>query len=462
MSHKTSSSQVFPPVEGYGQQQNQQYQQKRSRMKQEFTAIQVGDPHTEEETLMLQMRGGTPPRRRSPTSDRNRDNETKSRLDDLLSRQDQLLNHQMQVSSRQTEIADHLRNQNQSMNEALLKQILANKDSMIASLANQQAAELDDHGRELLQQHIKYMVAIIRRLNADIEGLEAELKGRDIAVIGTNAAVNKLEVHHVTMLHDLRGRIVRCDTAIGKHSKDIGLLLGEIRRLEAMIYGLREKMNGDIHRLEAEMMSITAELERQHGVQRSEVGSLHKETLHRIQMLEDRQQHNMAEWRESLDGNRSNIEHYLDKMDAKFKAMIDKATAGWGNLMGQVDVQIDKNMVAILSRLNRLEEQMAKERQTSKQLHQNIETQVLATIQDSLSYNNAELAKAKLEFRNGFTELQESLANLKRVVEGRRKLMGHQIKRDLGTIRKALFMEMPPQEQGTTVVVKNVDRSMEW
>ncbi|KAH3842348.1 hypothetical protein DPMN_115845 [Dreissena polymorpha] len=81
------------------------------------------------------------------------------------------------------------------------------------------------------------------------------------------------------------------------------------------------------------MMSITAELERQHGVQRSEVGSLHKETLHRIQMLEDRQQHNMAEWRESLDGNRSNIEHYLDKMDAKFKAMIDKATAGWGNLM---------------------------------------------------------------------------------------------------------------------------------
>lgn len=44
----------------------------------------------------------------------------------------------MQVSSRQNEIADHLRNQNQSMNEALLKQILANKDSMIASLANQQ------------------------------------------------------------------------------------------------------------------------------------------------------------------------------------------------------------------------------------------------------------------------------------------------------------------------------------
>ena len=83
--------------------------------------------------------------------------------------------------------------------------------------------------------------------------MESELRGRDIAVVGTNKAVNKLEVHHVTMLTDLRGRIVRCDTSIAKHSKDIVLLMEEIRRLEAMIYGLREKLLGDFHRLEAEV-----------------------------------------------------------------------------------------------------------------------------------------------------------------------------------------------------------------
>ena len=86
-----------------------------------------------------------------------------------------------------------------------------------------------------------------------LQGLEAELRGRDIAVIGTNTAVNKLEVHHVTMLHDLRGRIVRCDTAIAKHTKDIILVMEELRRLEGMIFATREKLAGDIHRLEAEV-----------------------------------------------------------------------------------------------------------------------------------------------------------------------------------------------------------------
>ena len=71
--------------------------------------------------------------------------------------------------------------------------------------------------------------------------------------MGTNQAVNKLEVHHVTMLQDLRGRIVRCDNSIAKHTKDIIYLMDEIRRLEMALQNCREKLSGDIHRLEAEV-----------------------------------------------------------------------------------------------------------------------------------------------------------------------------------------------------------------
>ena len=74
--------------------------------------------------------------------------------------------------------------------------------------------------------------------------------------MGTNKAVNKIEVHHVTMLQDLRGRIARCDNAINKHSRDIVLLMDEIKRLEAALYGTREKMLGDLHRLEAEVIGL--------------------------------------------------------------------------------------------------------------------------------------------------------------------------------------------------------------
>ena len=44
----------------------------------------------------------------------------------------------MQVSARQNEIADHLKHQNDALNQALLKQIQSNKENMMANLSHQQ------------------------------------------------------------------------------------------------------------------------------------------------------------------------------------------------------------------------------------------------------------------------------------------------------------------------------------
>lgn len=78
---------------------------------------------------------------------------------------------------------------------------------------------------------------------------------------------------------------------------------------------------------------MTGALERQAGDQRGELKHLRSDLLHRIGMVEDRQKAHMIEWREALDNQKANIDHYLERMEAKFKAMIDKATAGWGDLM---------------------------------------------------------------------------------------------------------------------------------
>lgn len=82
-----------------------------------------------------------------------------------------------------------------------------------------------------------------------------------------------------------------------------------------------------------QVISMTSELERQNNTQRSELSHLRSDTLHKIGMLEDKQRANMAEFKEAIEGNKSNIDHYMERMEAKFKAMIDKATAGWGDLV---------------------------------------------------------------------------------------------------------------------------------
>jgi hypothetical protein len=51
--------------------------------------------------------------------------------------------------------------------------------------------------------------------------LEAQIKERDGATIGTQHVVKNLELHHVAGVTDLRSRVVRCDTSIARLAADL-------------------------------------------------------------------------------------------------------------------------------------------------------------------------------------------------------------------------------------------------
>lgn len=91
-----------------------------------------------------------------------------------------------------------------------------------------------------------------------VKTLEDEIRNRDMAVIGTNSAVGKIEVHQVTSLQDLRSRIVRCDQALSKHTADIGNCRSEINVAVREQQTMKESLKEHIHRVEAEV-SGTAE-----------------------------------------------------------------------------------------------------------------------------------------------------------------------------------------------------------
>jgi hypothetical protein len=89
--------------------------------------------------------------------------------------------------------------------------------------------------------------------NFYVKGLESEIRARDHGIMGTNAAVGKLEVHNVTSLQDLRGRIVRCDASIHKHSTDIRTCFGDIQSVINDQYKAHTAVQEVIHKMEAQV-----------------------------------------------------------------------------------------------------------------------------------------------------------------------------------------------------------------
>ena len=54
--------------------------------------------------------------------------------------------------------------------------------------------------------------------------------------------------------------------------------------------------------------------------------------------------------------------------------------------------------------------------------------------------NTEEITKLKRECREGFATVHESISNVKTVMEGKRKLMEDQLRKEIGQIRKMVVL----------------------
>ena len=105
------------------------------------------------------------------------------------------------------------------------------------------------------------MQQILSAACCPFQAIEESIKSRDNAHVGTNNAIKNLEVHHVATLTDLKGRIVRCDSAIGKLGTDMRSCFDSIRQLnqqqQEVSNRIMERLNGLEQQVQGLPCSVT-------------------------------------------------------------------------------------------------------------------------------------------------------------------------------------------------------------
>lgn len=71
---------------------------------------------------------------------------------------------------------------------------------------------------------------------------------------------------------------------------------------------------------------------------------------------------------------------------------------------------------------------------------QKVETRIINRLETHTRHHQEELAKAKREFREGFTSVHDSISNAKKVLEGKSKLLEDKLKKDINQVRKLVVL----------------------
>ncbi|XP_060062515.1 protein FAM81A-like [Ylistrum balloti] len=376
------------------------------------------------------------PRRKQVTVD---SNVLSPRINNLESKVSQALMTQNQVLSQQQQVADAL-NQQQAMTKNLIEKAFKNRDDFIDSLARAKDDRIEANTRYLLQNHLRYITTIVQRLSQDIAEQEEQLRLRDTAVVGTNKAVGKIEVHNVTSLQDLRSRIVRCDASLIRHSSDIRNCFNDINVVSKEQQYLKENLTDKIHRLEAEMLTITAELERMTGQQMSEIGHVKKNANREIAILDEKNHTAVLEVRNAMASQKMTMDSQQHNMELKFTAMMNKATEEWNSVLNRLERTMGDTANTFSSRLHHLEEVVMADREILRDLQAHVEKRMVHRLEVHSRHHQEELAKSKREFREGFTSVHDSISNAKTVLEGKQKLLEDKLRKEISQLRQLVVL----------------------
>jgi transcriptional regulator of heat shock response len=71
---------------------------------------------------------------------------------------------------------------------------------------------------------------------------------------------------------------------------------------------------------------------------------------------------------------------------------------------------------------------------------QHLENKVITRLDGSLRQQHDEIAKVKRDTRDGFSTVHESISNMKTVMEGKRKLLEDQLRKEISQIRKMVVL----------------------
>ncbi|OWF47733.1 protein FAM81A-like [Mizuhopecten yessoensis] len=106
----------------------------------------------------------------------------------------------------------------------------------------------------------------------------------------------------------------------------------------------------------------------------------------------------------------------------------------------KVERRMDENHYVTDARLAKLEEGLHEERARITDLQHQLESKLMLKLDNHIKTNAEEFGRLKRETREGFSTVHESISNMKTVMEGKRKLLEDQLRKEIGQIRKMVVL----------------------
>jgi len=332
--------------------------------------------------------------------------------------------------SRMENLEDRLAHQEKTT-RSLVDRALSVKEDIIESLSIAQISwQGEKRARTLLQEHIRTITTVVKRLSREIEALESEIRSKQNQVEGQSTAVKNLELHHVAGVTDLRGRVARCDSAIQRVVSDMksnNEVISDFRQKQELAM---KECRDQISSLEKSISNLTLKMEKYVMDQSSSFQKLKGEADQRVVQLDSKTKTVVEDIRGSISSNRLWAESEYFKLAQDFQTRLER----FEGLMVERQDKLERRVDHYLAKVDRiLEEEKSKYYNIWEVRLKEVKSEQDKTLQLSM-------AQMRDEYRQGFNSVHESISSLQKVFHAKLKLLEDDLRKAINNVLRMVVL----------------------
>lgn len=332
--------------------------------------------------------------------------------------------------SRMDFLEDRLINQEKTT-RSLIDKALRVREDMEENLSYAQISlKGEKKARALLQEHIRTITSVVKRLSREIEVLESELRSKESKLEGNSTAFKNLELHHVAGVTDLRGRVARCDHAIER-------LLTDVRTCAEAINELRQKQDANIKSTNEKLQNVQSvindlalKFEKYSSEQSTSIQRIKGQADEQVTLLDSKTKSVVEDLRGTITSSRQWTESEYYKITKDFHERLERMEG----VLTQRQNKLENKVEFYLSKIEKLLEE-------EKDKYFNIwEVRLKETKSMQDKALSSTTSSMRREYKQGFNTIHESVKSLQNVFEAKLKIVEDNLQKSINNVLRMVVL----------------------
>ncbi|XP_006818337.1 protein FAM81A-like [Saccoglossus kowalevskii] len=302
----------------------------------------------------------------------------------------------------------------------------------------------EKQSRELLQEHIRTITLVVKRLSREIEILEDQVRDRDNTGATTNRDVKTLEIHHVGNVVDLRGRVARCDASIARLSADLRTVFETVSVLNRQLQENNSAVMSAIRRLDHKITSMDNRIDNTSVQHITKITSVEGESSTAVKRLDSKTMGHLQEIKSTLEATKKYNDTERDRLARQFVQQLEVLQTMRDAKQDKFEDRMDARFQRLEKRIEVLENAMSQDRETAKRNDSELRRYWEVKLDQRQEHFDKrlleEMEKMRIENRRGFQNAHDSISTTKNILDSKRKMLAEQMHKEIRSIKKMVVL----------------------